>query len=109
MGGSNNYVKRTQKDYSLHFKLQLIREIESSVLSILGARKQYGIQGDSTVRKWLQNMVHLIGKIKLQQICQNITRTKNTGIGSQLRLLEKQKAQLERQHYIADEKAIFLI
>ncbi len=40
MEGVNNYVKRTQKDYSLHFKIQLVREMESGVLCISAARKK---------------------------------------------------------------------
>jgi hypothetical protein len=32
-----NYVKRTQRDYSLSFKLNVIKEIESGNLSTIGA------------------------------------------------------------------------
>ena len=48
----NKHVKRTQKDYSFSFKLQLVQEIESGQISIRDSKLKYGIQGDSTIRKW---------------------------------------------------------
>jgi transposase-like protein len=48
------YTKRTQKDYSLSFKLQLVEEIEQGLLTKSQAKTKYGIQGDSTVTKWLK-------------------------------------------------------
>ncbi len=38
------YVKRTQRDYSLSFKLQVVTEVEKGELSITGAACKYGIQ-----------------------------------------------------------------
>ena len=45
----NKYVRRTQKDYFLSFKLQVVQEIENGELSVNGARRKYGIQGSFTV------------------------------------------------------------
>jgi len=47
-------VKRTQRDYSLAFKLQVVREVEKGELSYKQAQKQYGIQGRSTVLVWIR-------------------------------------------------------
>src|SRR5690606_13358136 len=38
-----NYVKRTLRDYSMSFKLSIVKEIESGELSIIGACRKYGI------------------------------------------------------------------
>jgi|SRR4051794_10267685 transposase len=46
--------KRTQKDYTLAFKLQVIEEVEKGSLSYKQAQKHYGIQGRSTVLVWLR-------------------------------------------------------
>ena len=46
--------KRTPKDYSLSFKLQLVEEVELGFLTKSQAKLKYGIQGDSTITKWLQ-------------------------------------------------------
>ena len=46
------YVKRTQKDYTLSFKLQVVQEIEQGLLSRTQALSKYGIQAGSTIRSW---------------------------------------------------------
>jgi transposase-like protein len=46
--------KRSQRDYSLAFKLQLVGELERGELNFSQANKKYGIQGHTTVSKWLR-------------------------------------------------------
>lgn len=46
--------KRSQRDYSLAFKLQVIKEVEKGELSYKQAQKKYGIQGRSTVLVWIR-------------------------------------------------------
>ena len=46
--------KRTQRDYSLAFKLQVVSEVEKGELSYKQAQKKYGIQGRSNVLVWLR-------------------------------------------------------
>jgi transposase len=46
--------KRTQRDYTLAFKLRVVEDIEKGVLTYKKAQKQYGIQGRSTVLVWLR-------------------------------------------------------
>lgn len=48
------YVKRTQKDYSLPFKLQVVEEVEKGQHTYKQAQLKYGIQGRSTVLVWLR-------------------------------------------------------
>lgn len=50
----SNYVKRTQRDYSMSFKLNVVKEIESGELTTTGACRKYGIQARSTVVNWLR-------------------------------------------------------
>lgn len=47
------YVKRTQRDYSMSFKLSVVRQIERGEMTYIEAAKHYGIQSHSTVSKWL--------------------------------------------------------
>ncbi|KIC01642.1 transposase, partial [Flavobacterium sp. JRM] len=49
----SNYVKRSQRDYSMSLKLQIVSDIEKGFISITQAKKQYGIQARSTVVQWL--------------------------------------------------------
>jgi transposase len=46
--------KRTQRDYSLSFKLQLVGEIERGELNYDQANRKYGIQGNTTVSIWMK-------------------------------------------------------
>jgi len=55
MKSSNrDFLKRTQKDYSLAFKLQIIDDVEKGHLTYKQAQLKYGIQGRSTVLVWLR-------------------------------------------------------
>ena len=47
-------IKRTQRDYSLAFKLSVVGQVEKGELSYKEAQRRYGIQGRSTVLVWLR-------------------------------------------------------
>jgi transposase-like protein len=47
-------VKRTQRDYSLGFKLQVVAVVKQGDMTYKQAPKIYGIQGRSTVLTWLR-------------------------------------------------------
>jgi len=47
-------VKRTQRDYSLSFKLAVVDQVEKGELTYRQAQERYGIQGRSTVLVWLR-------------------------------------------------------
>jgi len=53
-GFNESHVKRTQKDYSLSFKLGVVKEVESGELSIKGSLRKYGIQSHGTVLNWIR-------------------------------------------------------
>jgi transposase-like protein len=46
--------KRTQRDYTLAFKLAVVDEVEKGELTYKQAQRRYGIQGRSTVLVWLR-------------------------------------------------------
>ena len=45
-------VRRSQRDYSLPFKLAVVGEVGRGELSYKQAQRRYGIQGRSTVLSW---------------------------------------------------------
>jgi transposase-like protein len=47
-------IKRTQRDYTLAFKLSVVDQIEKGELTYKEAQHRYGIQGRSTVLVWLR-------------------------------------------------------
>ena len=46
--------RRTQRDYTMGFKLQFVAAVEKGDMTYKQAQKIYGIQGRSTVLKWLR-------------------------------------------------------
>lgn len=48
--------KRTQRDYTLAFKIAVVSEVEKGELTYKRAQKHYGIQGRSTVLVWLRKL-----------------------------------------------------
>ena len=50
----DQFVERSQRDYSYAFKLQVVQEVESGQVGIKAAQRKYGIQGEATVRTWLR-------------------------------------------------------
>jgi transposase len=47
-------MKRTQRDYTLAFKLAVVEQVEKGELTYKQAQDRYGIQGRSTVLVWLR-------------------------------------------------------
>lgn len=47
-------TKRTQRDYTLAFKLSVVEQVEKGELTYKQAQAKYGIQGRSTVLVWLR-------------------------------------------------------
>ena len=60
--GKHQREKRTQRDYSLAFKLQVVGEIERGELNYDQADRKYGIQGNVTVSKWMKKYGSLAWK-----------------------------------------------
>lgn len=50
----NKRKKRTQRDYTMGFKLQVVASVEKGDMTYKQAQKIYGIQGRSTVLTWLR-------------------------------------------------------
>lgn len=45
-------MKRSQRDYSLAFKLSVVEQVEKGEMTYKQAQKRYGIQGRSTILVW---------------------------------------------------------
>ena len=102
----NRYVKRTQKDYSMSLKLQIVQEIETGKLTISVATKKYGIQCRKTIVQWLRKFGNFDWENQTPSNMPKSPEQKIMELEAQVKLLEKQKALLEREAYVADKKAI---
>ena len=101
------YVKRTQRDYSLSLKIQIVKEIESGQSGITECRNRYGIQSRSTIVSWLRKYGNFDWDNQIPNSMEKTPEQRIMELEAEVKLLEKQKALLERQAYIADKKAIF--
>ena len=100
------YIKRTQKDYSMSLKLQIVQGIERGTTSISQVKKDYGIQSRSTIVQWLRKFGNFDWDNQTPSNMPKSPEQKIMELEAQVRLLEKQKALLEREAYVADKKAI---
>jgi len=101
-----SYVKRTQKDYSLSLKLQIVQSIEQGQLSRTEATKKYGIQSRSTVVKWLKKYGTFDWENQTPSNMPKTPEQQLMELEQKVRLLEKQKKFLEKQVEQSDKKAI---
>ena len=99
-------IKRTQKDYSLSFKLNLVEEIEQGHLTKSQAKTKYGIQGDSTVTKWLKKYGNFDWEHRVSYPMSKTPEQKILELEAKIKLLEKQKFRAEHLAERADKKAI---
>jgi len=100
------YKKRTQRDYSFSFKLQVVQEVEKGESSISGAQRKYGIQSRSTVVNWLRKYGNFDWQNQTPSNMPKTPEQKLMELEQKVRLLEKQKAFLEKQVEQSDKKAV---
>lgn len=101
--GRKVYVKRTQKDYSLSFKLQIVDEVEKGELTYKQAQLRYGIQGRSTVLIWLRKHGRLDWKESTEMKKKSSPSKKIKELEKRLQRLEAEKEILNLAIDIADE------
>lgn len=86
--------KRTQRDYTLGFKLAIVSQIEKGDFTYKEAQKRYGIQVKSTVLLWLRKygnldwnkpMIHTMSKSE-ETPAQKIKRLEKELADEQLRV-----------------------
>lgn len=102
----SQYVKRTQGDYPLSLKLQIVQEIEQGKQSTTGAQRVYGVQARSTIIGWLRKYGNFNWENQTPSNMPKTPEQKMLELEQKVKLLEKQKAFLERQIEQADKKAI---
>ena len=91
--GQFRVPKRTQKNYTLAFKLQVVDEVEKGELNQMQALRKYGIQGKATILVWLRKH----GRLDWSS---NITMSKKQPPNKKIRELEKKIKRLEEDKEI---------
>jgi transposase len=98
-----DYSRRTQRDYSLPFKLQVVDEVEKGYLTWKQSQKKYGIQGRSTVLVWLRKHGTLDWTSKTPMKKKAPPKTYISQLEAKIKRLEAEKEILNRAIDIADD------
>ena len=101
--GKGSYVKRTQRDYSFAFKLQVIGDVERGEMTYKEAQRKYGIQGRSTVLTWLRKHGRLDWRRSNPMDGNKTPQQTIRELEKKLQRLEAEKEILNRAIDIADE------
>lgn len=102
--GQFHVRKRTQKDYTLAFKLQVIEEVESGQLSQDAAQRKYGIQGNATILTWLRKHGRLEWSPKNKEMGKKSSPNRKIAeLEKRIKRLEAEKQILNTAIDIADE------
>lgn len=102
----SKYRKRTQKDYTMSFKLSVVQEVEKGELTYKQAQVKYGIQGRSTVLEWLRKYGNFDWEHQTPSTMGKSPEQKIFELEQKLRQLEKQNNRLKAQATQSEKKAI---
>jgi transposase len=100
---NSKHLKRSQRDYSLAFKLQVVNDVEKGLLTWKQSQVKYGIQGKSTVLVWLRKHGTLDWTSKMPMKKKSPPKTYISELEKKIRRLEAEKEILNRAIDIADE------
>lgn len=103
----NKYVKRTQKDYSMSFKLSVVQEYETTCISLGTLQRKYGIQGHNTVRGWIEKYGNFDVSNKSHRLMEKSKDQELLELRQKVKLLERKNARLEKELEQKDMKAEF--
>lgn len=98
-----DHSRRSQRDYSLAFKLQIVHEVEKGYLTYKQSQKKYGIQGRSTVLVWLRKHGILDWKSPSPMKSKRPPKSQISELEKKIKRLEAEKEILNRAIDIADD------
>ena len=107
-GIKSQYVKRSQKDYSLSFKLAVVQEVESGCISNRGAMRKYGIQGHGTITEWRRKYGIFDIDNSSQQRAMQTPEQKIKELEQTVKQLERQNEFLSQRLTESEDKAAIL-
>ena len=92
------YVKRTQRDNPMPFKMAVVQEVERTGIGICAVARKYGIQSETTVTAWLRKYGNFDFVNKTN---------KPMGKSKEQKLLERQNNRLQHELEMKDHKVAF--
>ena len=101
------YVKRTQRDYPMSFKLSVVKEYEETKISLGELSRKYGIQGSHTVRTWINKFGTFDWQNRTLQPMAKSKDQELLELREKVKVLERKNARLEKELEVKDMKAEF--
>ena len=105
--GEREYVKRTQRDYPMSFKISVVKEYEETKISLGELSRKYGIQGSHTVRTWINKFGTFDWQNRTLQPMAKSKDQELLELREKVKVLERKNARLEKELEVKDMKAEF--
>lgn len=106
-GTENKYVKRTQKDYPMPFKMAVVREVEETGIGVCAVSRKYGIQSETTVTAWLRKFGNFDRQNKVSTPMEKNKGQRLLELEQKIKVLEQQNNRLRHELDMRDHKAAF--
>ena len=101
------YVKRTQRDYSMPFKIAVVQEVERTGIGVCAVARKYGIQSETTVTTWLRKYGNFDVSNKTTKPMEKSKEQKLLELEERVKLLERQNNRLQHELEKKDHKVAF--
>ena len=103
----DKYVKRTQRDYTMPFKLAVVQEVERTGIGVCAVARKYGIQSETTVTTWLRKYGNFDVANKTSKPMEKIKEQKLMELEERVKMLERQNNRLQHELEMKDHKVAF--
>ena len=103
----HKYVKRTQRDYSMPFKLAVVQEVERTGIGVCAVSRKYGIQSETTVTSWLRKYGNFDVVNKTSKPMEKSKDQKLMELEERVKMLERQNIRLQHELEMKDHKVAF--
>ena len=103
----HKYVKRTQRDYSMPFKLAVVQEVERTGIGVCAVARKYGIQSETTVTTWLRKYGNFDVANKTSTPMEKSKEQKLMELEERVKMLERQNNRLQHELEMKDHKVAF--
>ena len=100
-------VKRTQRDYSMPFKLAVVQEVERTGIGVCAVARKYGIQSETTVTTWLRKYGNFDVANKTSKPMEKSKEQKLMELEERVKMLERQNNRLQHELEMKDHKVAF--
>lgn len=103
----DKYVKRTQRDYTMPFKLAVVQEVERTGIGVCAVARKYGIQSETTVTTWLRKYGNFDVANKTSKPMEKSKEQKLMELEERVKMLERQNNRLQHELEMKDRKVAF--